>query len=147
MRRGWLCWGRFPLFTIAPEGTCKNGNCLLTFSTGAFVGGRPVLPVLLRYRARCDPMRQLWRCRMSGLSACVLLLVALKVDRWRQRTSSLDTVICGVMFASAWRETSKCVAPGKVVSCAGLSAFCAHLMTVKALSNYYSCSAAMWLGS
>ena len=49
---------RYPLLTLAPEGTCKHPNCLLTFSTGAFVGGRPVLPVLLHYRARC---RTLWR--------------------------------------------------------------------------------------
>ena len=30
---------------IAPEGTTKHGNVLLRFSTGAFVPGRPVLPV------------------------------------------------------------------------------------------------------
>lgn len=38
---------RFPLLMIAPEGTTKNLNVLLRFSTGAFVPGRPVLPVLL----------------------------------------------------------------------------------------------------
>ena len=46
---------RFPLLVISPEGTCKHSNCLLQFSTGAFVGGRPVLPILLRYRARSVP--------------------------------------------------------------------------------------------
>ena len=30
---------------IAPEGTTKHANVLLRFSTGAFVPGRPVLPV------------------------------------------------------------------------------------------------------
>jgi hypothetical protein len=30
---------RFPLLMIAPEGTTKFGNCLLRFSTGAFVPG------------------------------------------------------------------------------------------------------------
>jgi lysophosphatidylcholine acyltransferase/lyso-PAF acetyltransferase len=35
---------------VAPEGTTKHGNVLLRFSTGAFVPGRPVLPVLLKYR-------------------------------------------------------------------------------------------------
>ena len=37
---------------VAPEGTTKHGNVLLRFSTGAFVPGRPVLPVLLKYRHR-----------------------------------------------------------------------------------------------
>ncbi|KAK9828960.1 hypothetical protein WJX72_003052 [[Myrmecia] bisecta] len=41
---------RYPLFIVAPEGTTKHGNCLLRFSTGAFVSGAPVLPVLLKYR-------------------------------------------------------------------------------------------------
>ncbi|EIE20186.1 hypothetical protein COCSUDRAFT_7910, partial [Coccomyxa subellipsoidea C-169] len=43
---------RFPLFAIAPEGTCKQHNVLLKFSSGAFVSGRPVLPVLLKYRSK-----------------------------------------------------------------------------------------------
>ena len=46
------CCGRYPLFIVAPEGTTKPGHCLLTFSTGAFVAGAPVLPVLLKYRPR-----------------------------------------------------------------------------------------------
>lgn len=41
--------GRFPLVALAPEGTTKVGACLLRFRTGAFVPGRPVLPVLLSY--------------------------------------------------------------------------------------------------
>ena len=43
---------RYPLLMIAPEGTTKHGNVLLRFSTGAFVPGLPVLPVLLKYRSR-----------------------------------------------------------------------------------------------
>jgi hypothetical protein len=34
---------------IAPEGTCGDGRGLLEFRTGAFVLGRPVLPVCLKY--------------------------------------------------------------------------------------------------
>ena len=45
-------FARFPILAISPEGTTKSSDCLLTFSTGAFVGGRPVLPVLLHYRSR-----------------------------------------------------------------------------------------------
>lgn len=30
-------------------GTCTTGDALLSFRTGAFVAGKPVLPVLLRY--------------------------------------------------------------------------------------------------
>jgi lysophosphatidylcholine acyltransferase/lyso-PAF acetyltransferase len=37
---------------VAPEGTLSNGRCLLTFKTGAFVAGTPVVPILLRYRLK-----------------------------------------------------------------------------------------------
>ena len=47
---------RFPLFMIGPEGTTKATDVLLPFSSGAFVGGGPVLPVLLKYRSRCSPL-------------------------------------------------------------------------------------------
>ncbi|KAK9821452.1 hypothetical protein WJX81_001153 [Elliptochloris bilobata] len=43
---------RYPLFIVAPEATTKPAHCLLAFSTGPFVGGAPVLPVLLKYRSR-----------------------------------------------------------------------------------------------
>ena len=49
-KRGWV--RRYPLFTMAPEGTTKHSGYLLQFSTGAFVGGQPVIPVLLKYRCR-----------------------------------------------------------------------------------------------
>ena len=41
--------GGFPLITMAPEGTTSNGTCLLTFRTGAFLSGRPLLPILFHY--------------------------------------------------------------------------------------------------
>ena len=46
---------RYPLFAVGPEGTTKHSRYLLQFSTGAFVGGRPVTPVLLRYDCRYLP--------------------------------------------------------------------------------------------
>ena len=42
---------RFSLFIIAPEGTTKHRHCLMHFAKGAFVTGRPVMPVLLKYRS------------------------------------------------------------------------------------------------
>ncbi|GLC36238.1 hypothetical protein PLESTB_001365200 [Pleodorina starrii] len=41
--------GGFPMVCMAPEGTCGDGRGLLEFRTGAFVLGRPVLPVCLKY--------------------------------------------------------------------------------------------------
>lgn len=43
---------RYPLVMIAPEGTTKAASCLLRFSSGSFVSGAPVTPILLRYTAR-----------------------------------------------------------------------------------------------
>lgn len=42
--------GGYPMVVMAPEGTCGNGACLLEFRTGAFVLGRPVLPICLHYK-------------------------------------------------------------------------------------------------
>ena len=39
-----------PPFVVAPEGTLSHGRCLLTFKTGAFVAGLPVVPILYRYK-------------------------------------------------------------------------------------------------
>ena len=36
---------------VFPEGTTSNGSFLLSFKTGAFRAGHPVLPVLFQYRA------------------------------------------------------------------------------------------------
>lgn len=41
--------GGFPIVVMAPEAVCSSGRSLLQFRTGAFVLGRPVLPVLLKY--------------------------------------------------------------------------------------------------
>jgi hypothetical protein len=38
------------MLSVAPEGTLSNGRCLLSFKTGAFVAGTPVVPILLRYK-------------------------------------------------------------------------------------------------
>jgi len=43
---------RYPLFAMGPEGTTKHSGYLLQFSTGAFVGGRPVTPILLKYECK-----------------------------------------------------------------------------------------------
>lgn len=37
------------LFGLTAEGTTTNGDYLLTFKTGAFLAGIPVLPVILKY--------------------------------------------------------------------------------------------------
>ncbi|GFR51156.1 hypothetical protein Agub_g13511 [Astrephomene gubernaculifera] len=44
--------GGFPMICMAPEGTCGDGRGLLEFRTGAFVLGRPVLPICLKYRIK-----------------------------------------------------------------------------------------------
>ena len=36
-------------FGLTAEGTTTNGDYLLTFKTGAFLAGTPVLPVILKY--------------------------------------------------------------------------------------------------
>lgn len=41
---------RFPLLAVSPEATTKPEHCLLRFKSGAFVSGRPVLPICLDYR-------------------------------------------------------------------------------------------------
>ncbi|KAG2482434.1 hypothetical protein HYH03_018638 [Edaphochlamys debaryana] len=41
--------GGFPMIAMAPEGTCSDGRGLLEFRTGAFVLGRPILPVCISY--------------------------------------------------------------------------------------------------
>ncbi|KAJ1691628.1 hypothetical protein LUZ63_015783 [Rhynchospora breviuscula] len=38
-----------PIVMIFPEGTTTNGEYLLPFKTGAFLGGAPVLPIIIKY--------------------------------------------------------------------------------------------------
>ncbi|KAG2433324.1 hypothetical protein HXX76_008390 [Chlamydomonas incerta] len=44
--------GGYPILVMAPEGTTANGRGLLRFRTGAFVLGRPVLPICIKYKFR-----------------------------------------------------------------------------------------------
>ncbi|KAI8464591.1 MAG: hypothetical protein J3K34DRAFT_439899 [Monoraphidium minutum] len=39
-----------PPLVIAPEGTLCHGRCLLSFKTGGFVAGLPIVPVLFKYK-------------------------------------------------------------------------------------------------
>ena len=41
--------GKWPPFLIFPEGTVTNRKALITFKAGAFIPGKPVQPVLVRY--------------------------------------------------------------------------------------------------
>ena len=46
----------WPPVLIFPEGTCTNGQALISFKAGAFAIGAPVQPVVLRYpHEYCDP--------------------------------------------------------------------------------------------
>lgn len=38
------------MLSVAPEGTLSHGRCLLSFKTGAFAAGAPVVPFLIRYK-------------------------------------------------------------------------------------------------
>ena len=49
--------GKGPML-LFPEGTTSNGQCLLSFRTGAFVAGLPVLPMVLQFR--CGPLNPCW---------------------------------------------------------------------------------------
>lgn len=45
-------WGLHPPVLVFPEGTCTSGRAVLRFKTGAFVLGKPVLPLAVRYQSR-----------------------------------------------------------------------------------------------
>ena len=53
-------WDTRPPLLVFAEGTTTNGSALALFKTGAFVHGRPVLPVCLRYSGRVSCA---WLCR------------------------------------------------------------------------------------
>merc|ERR1712110_1089287 len=40
---------------VFPEGTTSNGKGLLEFRKGAFVAGKPIRPVLIKYTGSWDP--------------------------------------------------------------------------------------------
>lgn len=55
------------MLSVAPEGTLSNGRCLLSFKTGAFVAGTPVVPILLRYKLK--PHNPAWTIIIPGWHA------------------------------------------------------------------------------
>ncbi|KAJ3687000.1 hypothetical protein LUZ61_016164 [Rhynchospora tenuis] len=60
-----------PVVMIFPEGTTTNGEYLLPFKTGAFLGGAPVLPIIIKY-----PYQRLslaWES-ISGVPHAILVL-------------------------------------------------------------------------
>uniref|UniRef100_A0A1J3DPJ0 Lysophospholipid acyltransferase LPEAT1 n=1 Tax=Noccaea caerulescens TaxID=107243 RepID=A0A1J3DPJ0_NOCCA len=60
-----------PTIMLFPEGTTTNGDYLLTFKTGAFLAGTPVLPVILKYP--CERFSAAWDT-ISGARHIVFLL-------------------------------------------------------------------------
>ena len=44
----------WPQLVIFPEGTCTNRKCIINFKLGAFVSGKQIQPVVLRYRNSPD---------------------------------------------------------------------------------------------
>ncbi|XP_078149036.1 lysophospholipid acyltransferase LPEAT1-like isoform X2 [Carex rostrata] len=62
---------QYPPVMIFPEGTTTNGEYLLPFKTGAFLGGAPVLPMITKY-----PYQRLslaWES-ISGVPHAILVL-------------------------------------------------------------------------
>lgn len=47
-----------PPLVIAPEGTLSHGRCLLSFKTGGFMAGTPVVPILFTWGPRAAPARR-----------------------------------------------------------------------------------------
>jgi lysophosphatidylcholine acyltransferase/lyso-PAF acetyltransferase len=52
--------GKWPRLLIFPEGSCSNRKALMTFKPGAFVPGKPVQPVLIRYPNDVDTVTWTW---------------------------------------------------------------------------------------
>lgn len=83
----------YPIMCLAPEGTCSDGKCLLKFRTGAFVAGRPVIPILLSYPHRyhnpawtiCNTALHVLRmlCQVHTPARCRLLPVYEPSDQER----------------------------------------------------------------
>jgi len=51
---------RWPQLVIFPEGSCSNRKALMTFKPGAFIPGKPVQPVLVRYPNKIDTVTWTW---------------------------------------------------------------------------------------
>lgn len=51
----------WPLIGLFPQGTCSNQKSLIRFKSGAFIPGRPVQPVCIRYpRLKFDSITWTW---------------------------------------------------------------------------------------
>lgn len=51
----------WPQTLVFPEGTTTNRTCLITFKPGAFIPGRPVQPVVVKYNNRLDTITWTWQ--------------------------------------------------------------------------------------
>ena len=51
---------RWPQLLIFPEGSTSNRKALMNFKPGAFIPGKPVQPVLVRYPNRVDTVTWTW---------------------------------------------------------------------------------------
>ena len=64
----------WPQVLIFPEGTCANQQALVCFKTGAFIPGRPVQPVAIRFPVgMVDPC---WVCAGPDIGELMLRLMA-----------------------------------------------------------------------
>jgi lysophosphatidylcholine acyltransferase/lyso-PAF acetyltransferase len=59
----------WPQFIIFPEGSTSNRKALMSFKPGGFVPGRPVQPVLIRYKNKHDTVSWTWD-QPHGAIAC-----------------------------------------------------------------------------
>lgn len=58
----------WPPLLLFPEGTCTNRQALITFKAGAFIPGKPVQPIVIRYPDSWVSMVQLTpRSRLLNL--------------------------------------------------------------------------------
>ena len=51
---------RWPQLLIFPEGSTSNRKALMSFKPGAFIPGKPVQPVLVRYPNNIDTVTWTW---------------------------------------------------------------------------------------
>lgn len=56
---------KWPPLALFPTGTCTNQKSLIRFKPGAFIPGKPVQPVCLRYRLTTfDSLTWTWDCKI-----------------------------------------------------------------------------------
>lgn len=74
---------KFPMLCLYPEGTTTTGRCLISFKRGAFVPGRPVLPLLFHHsfdeRWGFDPSNTCTSLKTHALGMCCQLYNRLTV--------------------------------------------------------------------